>query len=473
MKPAVIAALALLAGCAASTNVPPPAASSPPTVAAWVTSGDRSQLLAPAAAGSPSPGTVPLVITPATRYQEMIGFGAALTDASAWLMTNRLTPAAREALLRDLFGPDGANFRFTRLTIGASDFSRQHYSYDDMPAGASDPTLSRFSIDANRADVLPVMKQALAIQPGLTVMASPWSAPGWMKTSDSLIKGSLKPEHYDSFARYLVRYLDAFAAEGVPISAITVQNEPHFEPQDYPGMRINAPDRARLIGEHIGPLLAARSPAVRIYDWDHNWNEPESPLTVLADARAARYVTGVAWHCYAGAVEAQARVRDAYPDKEVLFTECSGGEWAPDWADALLWNTRQLVVGASRNWARGVLMWNLALDEKYGPHLGGCGDCRGVVTINSSSGAVTRNAEYYALAHASRFLQAGARRVASSGGPFEQASVAFRNPDGSLVLVVVNVDSRAQALAVREGGRDFGFTVPARSVATLRWQEAP
>lgn len=443
-------------------------------VEAWVTTGDQSRLLsrepdirlttAKAAAGT-------IVVEPAKRYQQMQGFGASITDASAWLIQAKLDPAQRGALLEDLFGrTTGIGMSFTRLTIGASDFSRAHYSFDDMPKGETDPELKRFSIDAQRDTVLPVVKAALALNPQLKVMASPWSAPGWMKTSDSLIKGALKPEAFDPFARYLNRYVDAMKAEGVPIFALTLQNEPHFEPDDYPGMRVDPARRAAFIGGHLGPLLARENPGTAIFDWDHNWDEPDSPSAVLADPVAARYVSAVAWHCYAGDVGVQARVHDRFPGKDTWFTECSGGGWAPDWSKNLQFFTRTLVIGTTRGWARGVLLWNLALDENGGPFLGGCKNCRGVVTIDSRSGAVTRNVEYYALAHASRFVRPGAHRIASSDGAGDVVNVAFRNPDGSIALLVANGTAVAREVGVQAGKRGFRYTLPAMSVATFVWK---
>jgi len=304
----------------------------------------------------------------------------------------------------------------------------------------------------------------------LRVMASPWSAPGWMKTTDSLIKGSLRPEFYGVFSDYLMRYIDAYAAEGVPIYALTLQNEPHFEPDNYPGMRLDPAARARVIGEFLGPRMAKKGVTTRILDWDHNWNEPDAPLKVLADPVARSYVAGVAWHCYAGDVAVQARVHDAYPDKETFFTECSGGEWAPLKSDGLTWLTRNLIIGATRGWARGVLFWNLALDEKYGPHLGGCTDCYGVVTIDSATGKVTRNQEYYALAHASQFVRPGARRIESSAGTSELSNVAFRNEDdGSLVLIVANSSADVRRFSVSSAKRTFSYELSGKSVATFVW----
>ena len=444
------------------------------TVAAvWVTTGDQRKLLSrepDVAFSTRGAAELPTIsVDDTVIYQEIVGFGAAITDASA-LNINRLAPERREALLRDLFDADsGIGLSFTRLTIGASDFSPRHYSFDDMPPGQRDPKVARFSIEPNRAAVLPIVQRALAINPRLKIMASPWSAPGWMKTSGRLIGGTLWPNAYGPFAQYLLRYVLTYDSLGVPIYALTVQNEPHFEPTNYPGMRLGPPDRALLIGKYLGPLFDRKRISTLILDWDHNWDDPDSPLRVLGDSVARRYIAGVAWHCYGGDVSAQTRVHDAYPAKDVYFTECSGGDWAPDFAGSLQWNVRTLIIGATRNWARGVLLWNLALDELHGPYTGGCTNCRGVVTINSLSGAVTRNVEYYALGHASRFVRPGARRVGSTSGVAGLESVAFRNPDSSTALIVVNTAAEERRFAVRWGGKALVYTLPAGAVATLRW----
>lgn len=439
----------------------------------WVTTGDQRSLLArepDVAFASQDTAGLPLIaVADSPAYQEIVGFGAAITDASA-LLINGLPPERRDSLLRELFDPDaGIGLSFTRLTIGASDFSPSHYTFDDVPPGRRDSSLLRFSIEPDRAHRLPVVRRALAINPELKVMASPWSAPAWMKTSDKLIGGTLRPDAFGPFAEYLARYIDAYAAEGVPIFALTVQNEPHYEPGDYPGMRLEPPARARLIGAYLGPRLARVGSRTRIFDWDHNWDQPQSPLQVLADSVARRYIAGVAWHCYGGDVTAQTKVHDAYPAVDAYFTECSGGDWAPNFGDNLVWNVRTLIIGATRNWARGVLLWNLALDEDHGPHKGGCGNCRGVVTIDSPSGAVTRNVEYYALGHASRFVRPGARRIGSTSGVAGLESVAFRNPDRSTVLIVVNPAAEERRFAVKWAGRSLVYVLPAGAVTTLRW----
>lgn len=458
-----VAALIAVGGCASSQSA------EPGLVRGWITSGDRSRLLAPqppALLGAAGEAGDAIVVDPAQRFQSIVGFGAAVTDASAILIQTKLRPEARTALLSELFGRDGdgLGFSFTRVTVGASDFSPDHYSLADT----ADPTLAGFTTTRMEEHVFPTVRQALEINPELEVMASPWSAPGWMKTTGSLIQGSLKPEHYPTYADYWVRYIRAAEANGVPTDWLSIQNEPDFEPDSYPGMRWAPEGRAEFIGGHLGPRLRDEGIAAKILDWDHNWDKPEQPLAVLADARANPFVAGVAWHCYAGDVEAQTPVRDAYPDKDVFFTECSGGDWAPDWSDSFGWTFRTLIVGSTRHWSRGVLMWNLALDENHGPHTGGCGDCRGVVTIDSRTGEITRNQEYYAFGHASRFIRPGARRVASSAVEGID-SIAFVNPDGGRVLLAWNGGDVERTLLVGESGAQVSVALPAKSAGTWTW----
>lgn len=443
-----------------------------PTV--WTTTADHGRQLSQGGLVAPPAGQAPVAITlqPGSRHQAVVGFGAAITDASAWLIQQRLQPAARQALLTELFGrqDNGIGLSFTRLTIGASDFSRHHYSLDDSPDGKPDPQLAHFDIAPNRADVIPVTRAALAINPDLKIMASPWSAPAWMKSSDSLVTGTLRPQYYDAFARYLLRYVDAYRAEGVPIWALSVQNEPDFEPKDYPGMRLNAPARARLIGDHLGPMLAKRGGQPLLFDWDHNWDKPEEPLAVLRDPKANRYVDAVAWHCYEGEPSAQTPVHEAFPDKDAYMTECSGGTWEPLRSGGMPLVAKRMLVQPLRHWARGILLWNLALDENRGPHAGGCATCSGVVTIDSRDGKVTRNDEYYVLAHASRFVRPGAQRIDSTDTGGEGVdNVAFGNVDGSRVLIIVNSAPKSQAISVHLEGRDYRHLLAPRSLATLVW----
>ena len=447
----------------------------------WVTSADGQQRLAslpPIPFDTQSPAASlkgsRIRVDESRRFQPVEGFGASFTESSSWLIQRRMNATQRRALMRELFDPaTGLGLSVTRVPIGASDFSITHRTYDDMPAGQTDPDLSRFSIEPARADVLPLVREAMKINPALKVFISPWSAPAWMKTSGSLIKGKLDPRHYGAFAKYFDKTLAAFKAEGVPVYAMTMQNEPHFEPSDYPGMRMEPAERAAFIGSHLGPRLAKNWPAVRLLDWDHNWDEPQSPLAVLADPKARPFVAGVAWHCYGGDVSAQSQTHDKYPALETWMTECSGGNWAPKWDETLSWMTLNLVIGNVRNWGRGTILWNLALDENSGPHLGGCGDCRGVVTIDSKSGAVTRNVEYYVLGHASKFVRPGAHRIESDTGVDGLQTAAFRNAgQGPAVLIVINTAAERRAFSVVSGTRSFSTTLDAGSVATLTWPPA-
>lgn len=443
----------------------------------WVTSADGRQRLAelaPITLDSNPPGDIRIRVDESRQYQPVEGFGASFTESSAWLINRRMSAAQRDALLRELFDPAGLNLTVTRVPMGASDFSLTHGTYDDVAKGGTDPELKKFSLARARADVLPLVREARRINPSLKVFVSPWSAPAWMKTTGSLIKGRLNSRYYDAFARYFDRTIAGFAAEGVPVYGLTMQNEPHFEPGDYPGMRMEPAERAEFIAAHLGPLLAKKWPGVKLLDWDHNWDEPQSPLAVLADARARPYVDGVAWHCYGGEVSAQSAVHEKYPDIETWMTECSGGGWSPEWGEVLSWMTGNLIIGNVRNWGRGVNLWNLALDENSGPHRGGCGDCRGVVTIDSKSGAVTRNVEYYVLGHVSRFLKPGARRIDSDSDVSGLQTAAFRNPgaganDGDVVLVVLNTAAEKRTFSVMTGGRSFEASLDAGSVATLTW----
>ena len=463
------AAAALIAGLAAGC-----ATARPSSVHAkiWLTTADETQKLAPqpmSRAMGPVSGDEAIAIDTSRRFQKMHGFGAAMTDASAELLS-RLPAQKRKAIMAELFSraQKGLGLSFTRLTVGASDFSNKDYSYDDTPGNVPDPGLRYFSIEPAKKYVLPRVREALAINPSLLVMISPWSAPAWMKTTRSLIKGQLVPHFYQAFANYLARTVQAFGREGVPVSMLTIQNEPNFEPEDYPGERVDPNERAEIIGRFVGPTFKSAGLRTQILDWDHNWDHPEMPLQVLADPIARQYIAGVAWHCYNGDVSAQSPVHEAYPRKDAWLTECSGGEWTPKFADTLGWMTDKLIIGAANNWSRGTLLWNLALDSRHGPHTGGCSDCRGIVTIDPATGAITRNVEYYVLAHASRFVFPGAFRVGVVKRNDELDATAFVNPNGSRIAILYRKKGDGPVSIALEGKR-YTVALPAGSVATLRW----
>jgi glucosylceramidase len=450
-------------------------AASGPTVSVWETTADQSQLLAPQAGATFNAGngsaSQTITVNPATTYQSMTGFGASFTDSSAWLVANS---PLRSQIMTKLFNPtSGIGLDFLRQPIGASDFSQSLFSYDDLPSGQTDPTLAKFSIAHDNAYILPVLQQALSLNPNITIMATPWSPPGWMKSSGSMIGGSLNSGDYQVFADYLTKFVQAYDAAGVPISLVTAQNEPEYSPSNYPGSTFTASQEASFIGNNLGPDLQKAGLSTKIIAYDHNWNDTSFPETVLGDSTAGPYTAGVAWHCYAGDPSAQTTVHNAYPNKDTYFTECSGTQSsnpANTFADSLDWQTENLIIGATRNWAKTVATWNMALNPSGGPSMN-CTTCTGVVTVDNSADTATYNAEYYVLGQASKFVKPGAVRIDSNTfGSGNLEDVAFRNPDGSNALIALNADtSNAHTFNVDENGQYFTYTLPARAVATFTW----
>ena len=421
-------------------------------------------------AGSPGASTV--AVDDRRTYQSMIGFGASLTDSSATLIANSLTASQRAALMTELFDPqNGIGLDMLRQPMGASDFSSiGNYSYDDQPAGGSDPTLASFSIAHDLVAIVPLLQQARALNPQLTLVASPWSPPGWMKTSDSMIGGTLKPEDFSVLAQYFARFLQAYDAAGVPVNYVTPQNEPLYIPGTYPGMGMVPADQLTFIRDYLQPAIAGTGLDAKILTYDHNWEAPGYPETVFSDPAAAAATPGTAWHCYAGDVAAQTAVHNAYPNEDTHLTECSGGEWQGTDQQAFD-ATMGLLINSPRNYSRDVVLWNLALDQDNGPTNNGCLTCRGVVTIaNDGSGTVTKNVDYYALGQLSKFVLPGAVHLGSTSladGSIED--VAFRNPDGSTVLVAHNTRATARTFQVLWGDSAFSYTLGAGAAATFRW----
>jgi glucosylceramidase len=450
-------------------------AASGPAVSVWETTADQSKLLAPQAGATFNTGSgsasQTITINPSTTYQSMTGFGASFTDSSAWLVANS---PLRSQIMTKLFDPtNGIGLDFLRQPIGASDFSLSQFSYDDMPSGQTDPTLANFSIAHDNAYILPVLKQALSVNPNITIMATPWSPPGWMKSSGSMIGGSLNGGDYQVYADYLTKFIQAYDAAGVPIALITPQNEPEYSPSNYPGSTLTASQETSLIGHNLGPDLQKAGLGAKIIAYDHNWNDATFPETVLGDPTAGPYVAGVAWHCYAGDPSAQTTVHNAYPSKDAYFTECSGTQSsnpANTFADSLDWQTENLIIDATRNWAKTVATWNMALNPSGGPSMN-CTTCTGVVTVDNSADTATYNAEYYVLGQASKFVKPGAVRIDSNTfGSGNLEDVAFRNPDGSDALIALNANtSSADTFNVDENGQYFSYTLPAGAVATFTW----
>ncbi len=469
------------------------------TARVWVTTVDRTRLLAeqPSVTFAQARSTAPtIVVDPGQTYQQMDGFGASITDSSASVLYG-LTPAARNTAMRSLFSHrDGIGVSFLRQPIGSSDFTAaaEHYTYDDVAPGATDLGLRHFSIKHDRAQVLPLLRQARSLNPELTVLATPWSPPAWMKTNDSLVGGRLKddPAIYDAYARYLVKFVQAYAAEGVRVDYLTVQNEPQNRtPKEYPATDLPVRQEAKVI-EALGPKLRAAGLRTKILAYDHNWathpndaaatppgENPETdyPYEIL-DSPAAKWVAGTAYHCYYGDPSAQTALHDAHPDKGIWFTECSGSHAATDtpaqvFRGTLTWHARNIVIGTTRNWAKSAVNWNIALDSTGGPHLGGCDTCTGLITAQPD-GSVSTDAEYYTIGHLSKFVDPGAVRIASTsfgttGWNGQIMDVAFRNPDGSTALVVHNENDDQRTFAVAVGERSFEYTLPGGALATFTW----
>lgn len=405
-----------------------------------------------------------------TLYQQMEGFGAAMTDSSAFLLMRTLNEQQRAEVMAKLFSRqgEGIGLSFVRVPLGASDFALHDYSYDDLPAGETDPGLEHFSVNYDEAYIIPALKLAQSLNAQLRFLGSPWSAPGWMKAGGKFHGSALLPEFYAAFADYHVRFVQAYAEAGVTIDAITPQNEPMFATDGYPTMLMPAEAQKTFVRDFLGPAFQQAGLATRIVIFDHNWDLWQYPLDVLADPQAAAFVDGVAFHCYGGSVASQSLVHNAHPDKGIWFTECSGGGWSEGFAKNLSWNMRNLVIGNFRNWGNSVMLWNLALDENAGPQNGGCSNCRGVVTINQTTGEVTYNEEFYILGHLSKFVDPGAYRAESTAfGEGQPENVAFLNPDGSLVLLVHA--TRKLSFTVEWQGKQFAYELPAGAVVTFKW----
>nr|WP_231501400.1 glycoside hydrolase family 30 beta sandwich domain-containing protein [Hymenobacter swuensis] len=437
----------------------------------WLTNPDKSALfqLQPAPAWTaiaPAAGTPVIEVDDKQTFQTIDGFGYCLTGGSAELL-NRMTPEARKAILRELFATDGTNIgvSYLRLSIGASDLDGTVFSYDDLPEGQTDPTLAKFSLAPDKAHLLPVLKEILAINPNIKLLGSPWSPPPWMKTNGNSKGGSLKPEFYPAYAQYFVKYVQAMQAQGVRIDAITVQNEP-LHPGNNPSLLMLAEQQAEFVKKHLGPAFAAAKIDTKIIVYDHNADRPDYPLTILNDPEARKYVDGSAFHLYAGPIEALSKVHDAHPDRNVYFTEQWVGSKSA-FAENLPWHVRTLIIGATRNWARTVLEWNLAADPQQNPHTpGGCTECRGALTIDGST--VTREDAYYIIAHASKFARPGSVRIASTTSE-TLPNVAFKAPNGQKVVVVQNNSKQTQPFSLRYQGKTLTSTLQAGAAGTYVW----
>lgn len=445
------------------------------TVNVWLTTDDQRTLLQPQAAVSFAPGfseALPtILIDERRRYQTMVGFGAAFTDSAAYLLNEKVPPANLNAVMTSLFDhTQGIGISLARNPIGASDLARSRYSFDDMPAGATDPTLSNFSIAHDQTDIIPLILLAQKINPQLKMLATPWSPPGWMKTSDSMIGGTLLPSAYTPFAGYLVKYIQAYAAAGIHVDYLALQNEPDYLPPDYPGESMPASQQLDVLKNFVLPALTAADLDMQILVFDTNWDDPTYPRTVLGDASVAAspLIAGVSWHWYAGNPGAMTNLHEFLPSRSQFVTEASGGTWIADEVKTDF----ETIIQSMRNWSVSYVKWSLALDENRGPHTGGCGTCTPLVTVNEGTGAVTKNIDYYTLGHFSKFIWPGAVRVFSSNAP-GLISAAFANPDGSKALVLYNDTPVSRTFQIAWRGQSFTYTLAGLAGVSMTWSGEP
>lgn len=435
----------------------------------WLTTADQAHLLdrqAPIVWQDATAVKAAIMVDDSRAEQTMDGFGHALTGGSAQLLMG-MSPQARHALLEDLFSADGIATSYIRVSVGASDMNDHVYTYDDLEAGAVDPKLKRFSLAEDDRFVVPVLREILAINPSVKILASPWTAPAWMKTNDAVKGGELRKEFYPAYAHYWVLYLKGMKKRGIRIDTLTVQNEPE-NPKNTPSMVMTAEEQAEFIGKYLGPALHKAHLATKIVAFDHNCDHPIYPETVLKDADAAKYTDGSGFHLYRGEISALTQVHDAFPQKQIYFTEQMVTPGKSD-AFPIARSVSRLIIAAPNNWSRNVLLWNLAADPQNGPHTsnGGCPVCTGAITIDGDH--VKKLVAFYAAAHASKFVPAGSTHLATSGDAELPPHVAFRTPDGRHVLIVANPSDAETSFAIGFAGRAATASLAAGSVATFVW----
>ncbi|MBF4508720.1 RICIN domain-containing protein [Flavobacterium sp. JLP] len=436
------------------------------TVTPWITTSDQTKLLQQQGtvnfgtnSGS-NPSTV--TINAGTTYQTMDGFGYTLTEGSCEVISGMATTQQNQ-LLNDLYNPTtGLNANVVRISIGASDLSSSSYSYNET---AGDVNMNNFSLNGPDLNYLvPIIKKILLINPNIKILATPWSAPRWMKTNNSWFGGNLQTQYYAAYAKYFVKYFTAMQAQGISIWGITPQNEPE-NPNNEPSMLMNSTEQKNFINQQLGPQMAAAGFGnIKIIAFDHNCDNTTYPIDVLNNSS---YVDGAAFHMYLGNISAMSTVRNA-TNKNVYFTEQytgSGGSFSGDFG----WHMQNIVIGGTNNWAKTVLEWNVANNSSLGPHTpGGCNTCLGAVTINNST-SYTKNVAYYIIGQISKFVKPGAVRIGSSSTSGSILSVGFKNPDGSSVLVVYNSAGSSNTIKVVSGSSAFNYAVPANAAVTFTW----
>ncbi|GMW00063.1 MAG: glucosylceramidase [Candidatus Hydrogenedentota bacterium] len=396
-------------------------------------------------------------------YQSILGLGASFDHATCYNIS-QLPPDAQKRILTKIVHPEmGIGMNLMRLCMGTPDFTPEPwYSYCDVDAGESDPELAHFSIEKDKAYILPVVKLALSINPDLRFFASPWSPPAWMKTNESMLAGKLKPEWYDAYASYFVKFIKAYASEGIPIYAVTPQNEPDYPNPEYPTCHWTGEEQRDFIRDHLGPTFRRAGVETKIWCWDHNWNLLSFPRTVLSDPQAAHFVDGTGFHHYEGKVNAQSMLYGEFPDKHVYFTEGS----------VFRIRGASRIVEILRNWSRSYNAWVIMLDENRKPNNGPHSASQTPIEL-LNDGTVRYNPDYYLYGQLMKFIPEGAVRIETGEVGNDFTHVAFKDGKGAIVLVVVNSIQKVRQIAVAHGSRYFSAEVPPKSVATFRWHADP
>ncbi|MFZ0597280.1 MAG: RICIN domain-containing protein [Flavobacterium sp.] len=435
------------------------------TVSPWITSGDQTKLLQQQStvsfAANSGTNASTITVNAGTTYQTMDGFGYTLTEGSCEVISG-MAATQQNQLLNDLYNPvTGLNANVVRISIAASDLSSSSYSYNET---SGDVNMNNFSLNGpDLTYLIPIIKKILLINPNIKILATPWSAPRWMKNNNSWVGGSLQTQYYSAYARYFIKYFAAMQAQGISIWGITPQNEPE-NPNNEPSMLMNSIEQKNFINQQLGPQMASAGYGnIKIIAFDHNCDNTAYPIDVLNNSS---YVDGAAFHLYLGNISAMSTVRNA-TNKNVYFTEQytgSGGSFGGDFG----WHMQNVVIGSTNNWAKTVLEWNAANNSSLGPRTpGGCNTCLGAITVNNST-SYTKNVAYYIIGQISKFVKPGALRVSSSSTNGSIVSAGFKNPDGSIALVIYN-SGGANTIKVVSGSSAFNYAVPASSAVTFTW----
>ncbi|HEY5570366.1 MAG TPA: carbohydrate-binding protein [Bacteroidales bacterium] len=429
------------------------------------TSTKTTQLIQSTQPFASSSGT-PVYVDASTTFQTMQGFGAAVTGSSA-LLINALSETNKAKFLNDVFSESGLGLNYIRTTIGASDFSSSVWTHDDG---------NRTFEFKDPEGVMTVLKAVRTLNPDLKIIASAWSPPSYMKTYSNTTGWSYNTAYGDSLSNYYIHYLQAMKDNGIPVDAMTVQNEPLWGWASYPCMYMPANAQGFLVGNYLGPKLRSNNLSTKLYIYDHNWdNALEYATTVKKTLKAWQFVDGTTFHSYsspdgATGVASQSYVKYLDMSKDILFTEGTG--WGSVKGDfgATQWEVLHIMIESVRNWASGVILWNLALNENYGPVIpGGPTNCRGVFEIKSDGSSYSENAEYYTLAHLSKFVKPGAKRINSICFNSTIKNVAFVNPDGSRVALLYNTSDLTIQISIKEGNISIPKKMTGGSIATFVW----